>query len=140
MASRRTPTQPPTGAVAPSPASPRLTQRMVRPLEEFVAPGRRRTDNPLTVGVIVLCLGLITIIGIVQTVVIAWAGAQLRSQLDRIDARDKTTAEVREKLFKNTEAQALVLRRLCINTAKSPDEQKDCLSVGPALTLPKEAR
>lgn len=132
MASRRA--APPTPAVSDPPVG--MVQRAVRPLEDFVAPGRRRTDNPLTVGVIVICLGLITIIGIVQTVVMAWAGAQFRVVLDGFAERDRTAADVRRKLFQNTEAQSLVLRRLCLNSARTESDQKECLTVGPTLDVP----
>lgn len=135
MAARRA--TPPTVPAAESvPGSGGVTAKVLRPLQEFVGPGRRKTDNPLVVGVIVLCLGIIATSSIVQITATLWAGSQLRTLLDTQAARDNEVNKVRERLFKNTEAQAIVLRRLCLNVARDEKEKTECLAVGPTLNVP----
>jgi hypothetical protein len=103
------------------------------PFKDFLGPARRRTDHPLVVGMIVLCLVVITVGTLVQIVGTFWAGSQVRLALAQSEARDRKTMRVREALYKNTEAQALVLRRLCLNTARSEADQKECLTLGAPL-------
>jgi len=114
-------------------------RRLMKPLDDYVHPGRRKTDNPLVVGVIVLCLGIIAVGSIIQITATIWAGSQIKVLLDGQKLRDEETARVRQSLFKSTEAQSLVLRRLCLNVAKDEKEKSECLSVGPALLPTKES-
>ena len=111
-------------------------RRVMRPMEAYIHPGRRRTDNPLVVGIVVLCLGIIAVGMIVQISATVWAGSQVKILLDGQLARDQQVHDVRERLFKNTEAQAFVLRRLCLNTLKDEKERAECLVIGPNLTTP----
>jgi hypothetical protein len=111
----------------------RVVERALQPLEDYVTPGRRKTDNPLIVGVVVLCLGVTALSGIFQITATLWAGSQLRTLLDKQAERDTVVDNARARLFKSTEAQAIVLRRLCLNTARDEKERSECLSVAPAL-------
>ena len=105
------------------------------PFQDFIAPGRRRTDNPLVVGTIFLCVTLITIAAGAQIVCMIWFGNQLKLAAGVARAREAKSDVIRQALFKNTESQAIVLRRLCLNTAKTDDDKKECLTVGPVLTI-----
>lgn len=95
-------------------------------------PARRRTDNPLVVGTIVLCLGITALASIIQITVTLWAGSQLKQQMEQQQARDDQLVKRREFLTKNTEAQAMVLRRLCLNVARDDKEKAECLAAAPA--------
>ncbi len=105
------------------------------PFRDFTAPGRRRTDNPLVVGTIFLCVILLTIAAGAQIVCTIWFGNQLKGAMVSVQTREARTDAIRQSLFKNTEAQAVVLRRLCLNTARSDEDKKECLTVGPVLTI-----
>lgn len=107
-------------------------------IEEYVTPGRRRTDNPLVVGTVVLCLGIIAVGQVVQTGATLWAGSQVKVLLTTQKTRDEETDLNRARLFKNTEAQINVVRRLCLNTAKDDKDKTECLAVGPPLSPVKD--
>lgn len=116
-------------------ASAPVGRRGWAPFQDFLGPARRRTDHPLVVGVIVLCLGIMAVASLLQITATVWAGSQLKVLLDGQKARDAEVDRVRERLFKNTQAQGYVLRRLCLNTTKGdPEAQKECLAVGPPLS------
>ena len=119
-----------------------LPPRPWTPFQDLLGPARRRTDHPLVVGIIVLCLGITAVTSLLQITATVWAGSQLKVLLDGQKARDAEVDRVRERLFKNTQAQAYVLRQLCLNTTKGDSKaQQECLAVGPTLSTtppPKE--
>lgn len=103
------------------------------PFRSFLGPARRRTDHPLVVGVIVLGVVIIAIGTLLQIGGTFWVGNQVGVALRQAEARERKSLRVREALYKTTEAQAVVLRRLCLNTARTDAEKTDCLTLGPAL-------
>lgn len=107
--------------------------RVFNPFQEFLGPARRRTDHPLVVGVIVLGVVIIAIGTLLQIAGTFWVGNQVGIALRQAEARERKSLRVREALYKTTEAQAIVLRRLCLNTARTDAEKADCLTLGPTL-------
>lgn len=115
-------------------ANPRASRGALKPLENFVQPGRRKTDNPMVVGTIILCLGITAIASLLQITATLWAGSQLKESMEQAKKRDDRTLERRTFLTKTAEAQAVVLRRLCLNLARDDKEKAECLTVAPPLT------
>lgn len=121
----------------PSMTAPASREREpFQPFRDFVGPGRRRTDHPLVVGTIVLCLGITTLTSIIQIAATVWAGSQVKAWMDGQHEKDHQTEKVRMALFRNTEASNIVLRRLCLNTAKTDKDQQECLSLAPPMPSP----
>lgn len=114
-------------------------RRRFEPFRDFVGPARRRTDHPLVVATIVLCLGLITVAAIIQIAATFWAGSQVKLQLDGQRARDLQTEAMRTTIIKHGESQAIVLRRLCLNVSKTDEQKQECLALAPPISpTPKE--
>lgn len=105
-----------------------------QPFRDFVGPGRRRTDHPIVVATIVLCLGLITVISIAQMVTMIWVGNQVKVAIDGEKRRDGETKSMRETIIKAAEAEANILRRVCLNVAKSERDQQECLALVPHVS------
>ncbi len=103
------------------------------PFRDFLGPARRRTDHPLVVGVIVLSIVIIALGTLLQIAGTFWVGSQVGVALRQAEARERKSLRVREALYKTSEAQGIVLRRLCLNTARTDAEKADCLTLGPAL-------
>lgn len=121
-------------------APPESRRHLLEPFEAFVAPGRRRTDNSLVVGTIVLCLGLITLSEIVQVTATFWAGSQVRLLMDaqglrdaEQKARDEETRLMRASIVRASESQARAIQRMCFNTARTDEDKKDCLAIVPII-------
>lgn len=100
-----------------------------QPFRDFVGPARRRTDHPWVVGTIVLCLGMTTLASIVQITVLAWAGSQVKEMILLNTAETERSAEARKVILKDSEQEAMVLRRVCLNTAKDDSDRRECLTL-----------
>lgn len=116
----------------------RRPQRGVfKPFNDYLGPGRRRTDNPLVIATIVLLIGLIALSEIAQLAATVWAGASVRQMIQEQRARDKVVAEVRGGLIESHETQLGVLRRVCFNTAKTAADTKECLALPKPVLAPR---
>ena len=105
------------------------------PFRDFKGPARRRTDHPLVVGTIVLCLGVMTVSSILLIVATLWAGSQAKEMIEQSRKREQAATVMREGLAKNAESQALVLRRLCLNLSQSARDKEDCRILAPPIHL-----
>ena len=106
--------------------APPSRARRLDPFREFVRPGRRRTDHPLVVGTIVLCLGITTITGIVSVGLQYALASRLSQDTLKQERRAVETTAVRAALVENMRSQASLLRRVCVNVAKSDAEREEC--------------
>lgn len=113
---------------------PAPAPRKFSPFSDFVGPARRRTDHPLVVGTIVLCCGLIAIGSVLQIGATLWAGSQVKVLIDKDRERDVATETMRTTIIKFSESQAMVMRMVCLNTAKSEKDRADCLVPVPTVT------
>ncbi|HJR01823.1 MAG TPA: hypothetical protein VKA83_09340 [Methylomirabilota bacterium] len=117
--------------MATAPAKPTPVRR-TDPLTEFVQPGRRRTDHPLVVGTIVLCLGLITLGTIFQIVAQVVLARTIETALEHNEARVVETQKARAALVEHLRVQTDLVRRVCVNVARNPADVQDCVgSKGP---------
>lgn len=116
------------------PRKDRRTPQAAGPFHDLVGPGRRRSDHPLVVGTIVLCLGLIALSSIVQIAATLWAGAQVQLMVEREQNRVLETSGIRDTIILNAQVQATVLRRLCLNVAKTDNDRADCMTITPPVT------
>jgi len=110
------------------------TKEPFQPLKDFIGPGRRRSDHPLVVGTIVLCCGIIAIGTAVQVGATLWAGSQVKILLEKDQKRDASTDNMRRTIIKYSEAQATVMRTVCLNVAKSERDRADCMVPVPEVT------
>lgn len=101
------------------------------PVKVFLGPGRRRSDQPLIVITIVLCLGISMIASILQVTATLWAGSQVNNWFKRQAVTARETTEVRQQLVKQAEVSAMVLRRVCLNVAKTDADKQECLIIAP---------
>lgn len=116
------------------PRKDRRTPPAASPFRDLVGPGRRRTDHPLVVGTIVLCLGLMTLSSIVQIAATLWAGSQVQLMLERELQRTQETTSMRQTIIQNAQVQAAMLRRVCLNVAKTENDRADCMASVPPVT------
>ena len=101
-------------------------RRRGHPFEEFVKPGRRRTDHPLVVGTIVLCLGILTVTALLLLMAQWTLGQHIKAAIAKNDARDVETQALRLAFRQNMQAQASLLRRVCFNVARTEADQREC--------------
>ncbi len=112
------------------PAAPRRPD----PLSDFVGPARRRTDHPIVVGTIILCLGITTISALVQVGALLWMGDKIAIAVESEKRRDVETAGMRATIILNAEKQENILRRLCLNSARTLGDQQECLTLVPPIS------
>lgn len=105
-----------------------------QPFRDFVGPGRRRTDHPLIVGTIVLCCALMVIFSLAQCFVTLWLGAQIRALVELKDADAQAATNMRQSLSAAMEAQGRMVRRACLNTAKTTNDVADCATAIPPVS------
>ena len=118
-------------ASSSKPASRR--RGMAGAIDEYIHPARRRTDNPMVIGTIVICLGILVVTNIVNIAAVLWAGSQVRVSLDTSKTMALDADRFRKGFAKNIEAQAIVLRRLCLNTSKEERDRTECLTLAPPV-------
>lgn len=105
------------------------------PLKDMLGPGRRRTDHPLVVGTIVLCVGVTALSGIATVAGVYSMKAAVESSYHYAVERDKTARNVRSDLARALETQRSTLLRVCINVARTKDDVNACYEE-PRLSVP----
>jgi hypothetical protein len=118
----------PGSKAAPEPeesmASTVLTQRS--PFRDFIGPGRRRTDHPVVVGTIVLCLGVSALMSILGVVGLYSLNANLMTARRISESREAESVRMRTHYVKALESQRAALLNVCKNTARTKAEIEAC--------------
>jgi hypothetical protein len=123
------PGPPPVGAATALPGAVRW-----QPFQAFLGPARRRTDHPLVVGTIIICLGLSTAFLMLQLVAVIWAGTQVANLMaQQLDDRAASKA-MRTSIIRSTEAQARIIARICYNTARDEKDRGECAALIPPVS------
>ena len=93
---------------------------------KFVDKGRRRTDHPLVVGMIVICLGVTALTQIGTFIAAVRIGSFLFEADERHLKKEKESNDVRARILKAFEDQRYALLRVCVNGAKTEKDLNDC--------------
>ena len=118
----------------PSRQAPARPAVSTGPFADFTGPGRRRTDHPAVVGTLVVCVGIIALASVLQIFAVLSMGSQLQFLLDYQKQDRQETASMRSTIIRNAETQATIIRRTCLNVARTENDRADCLVTAPPIT------
>jgi hypothetical protein len=120
-------------SAAPKQHPPRVH---TNPIREFLHPGRRRTDNPLVVGLVVMGIVFIAVCSAMSTFA-AWA---MSGTFERFSAEmrqiQQESLKVRGTVISSLDENSKALYRLCVISAKTREEAQNCTAPKPFMVPP----